>query len=550
MPKCWASLWRNLLQRGVSRKDQCAIRKWVVRFFCGFEYSLYLCLKFFRPMKKLIFTIVGLLLLWACSTTKPKDEVAKPNIVLFLVDDMGWQDTSLPFDKQKSRFNGLYETPAMEALAGQGMQFTNAYATAICSPSRVSLMTGSNAARHRVTNWTLNRDTPTDWADPVLDLPEWNVNGISVGTASESLTYKATPLPELLREQGYYTVHVGKAHFGAFGISSADPLAMGFDVNVAGHAAGGLASYLGTNNFARGNSPFNVPGLEKYHGQDIFITEALTREALAKLDARPKGKPFFLYMSHYAVHIPMEADKRFYQKYLDKGMPEVEAKYASMLEGMDKSLGDIMDYLKAHKLLDNTLVLFMSDNGGLSAVGRAGVPNTHNAPLKSGKGSAYEGGTRVPMIAFWKGKVLAGSKCEVPLIIEDYFPTLLEVAGLRHPKTVQPIDGKSFLPLLLGKKDKVERPLFWHFPNKWDAEGLGIAPHSAVRKGDWKLIYFHETGAKELYNLKDDLSEEHNVAAQHPEKVRALSKLLRNHLKATGAQMPTVKATGKAVALP
>ena len=314
----------------------------------------------------------------------------RPNIILFLVDDMGWQDTSLPFWTQRTRYNDTYHTPNMERLATQGKMFTQAYACSISSPTRVSLFTGMNAARHRVTSWTLRKNTTHEQPDSVMIYPEWNVNGICQEPGVERTT-QVTSLAQVLKDNGYHTIHCGKAHFGANDTPGADPLKMGFDVNIAGHAAGSPASYYGMQNFGNkldGKSPLAaVPGLEKYHGKDIFLSEALTIEAEKALDdARKTDKPFFLYMAHYAIHTPIQPDMRFYQKYLDKGLPPVEAAYATLIEGMDKSLGDLMDYLDKNNLTDNTVLLFMSDNGGLAAHTRAGQLHVQNYPLNSGKG--------------------------------------------------------------------------------------------------------------------------------------------------------------------
>ena len=224
-----------------------------------------------------------------------------PNIVMFLVDDMGWQDTSVPFWKERTNFNDLYETPNMERLAKDGMKFTQAYATPVCSPTRVSLMTGMNAARHRVTNWTLEKDSMKrmEINHETLSFPEWNVNGLSPVSGIAKSVF-ASPLPQLLHNEGYFTIHSGKAHLGAIGTPGADPKNLGFDVNIAGHAAGAPESYLGTENFGNGKEGkevWAVPGLEKYHGEDIFLTEVLTKEALKAMDsAITAQQPFFLYM--------------------------------------------------------------------------------------------------------------------------------------------------------------------------------------------------------------------------------------------------------------
>ena len=479
----------------------------------------------------------------------------KPNIVLFLVDDLGWQDVSEPFFKERTPLNDRYRTPHVERLAAEGMKFTQAYASAVCSSTRVSLMTGMNAARHRVTNWTLRPNTSTDAAHESLVLPEWNVNGMSPVPGVER-TAHATPLPALLREAGYRTIHCGKAHFGAIDTPAADPKSLGFDVNIAGHAAGGPGSYLGEHDFSaawrKGESVWDVPGLEAYHGKDVFLTEALTREALKAVEAAvSEKKPFFLYMAHYAVHTPIEEDKRFLQPYLDAGLDPVEAKYAAMVEGMDKSLGDIMDFLDRRGLAGETIILFMSDNGGLSATARGGMPHTHNKPLSSGKGSAHEGGIREPMVVKWPGVVRGESSCDTPVIIEDFFPTILEMAGVRGAKAVQLVDGESFVPLLRGRGLFPRgRPLFWHFPNNWGPTGPGIGASSTVRRGDWKLIYYHADRRFELFDLAEDIGETANLAEKHPDKVAELASTLTLYLKSVEAQMPVDRRTGEPVPWP
>ncbi|HOS92709.1 MAG TPA: sulfatase [Armatimonadota bacterium] len=475
-----------------------------------------------------------------------------PNLVLFLVDDMGWQDTSVPFHSSPTPFNDRYHTPSMERLADGGVCFTQAYACCVCSPSRVSLMTGMNAARHRVTNWTLWKDRATDGAQGELMLPEWNVNGIAP-LGGDPRAVHARCLPAILRHRGYRTIHVGKAHFGAVGTPGADPRSLGFDVNIAGHAAGGPGSYLGTQNFSgrwRGaEAVWDVPGLEHYHGQDIFLTEALTLEAIREMDAAVRRRqPFFLYLSHYAVHVPFADDPRFVGKYDRAGLDHTEAQYAALLEGMDQSLGDILDRLRYHGIEQNTVVLFMSDNGGLSAYGRGGEPHTHNRPLSSGKGSAHEGGIRVPMIVSWPGIVRPGTTCAHPVIIEDFYPTLLELAGV--PEITSP-DAQSVVPLLRGEAPGTgSRALHWHYPNCWGPPGPGIGASSTIRRGDWKLIYYHADQSYELFNIAEDIGEERNRARSEPHRVSELADALRDHLLAVDAQMPSLRSTGEPVPLP
>ncbi len=464
---------------------------------------------------------------------------------------MGWQDTSVPFWKEETPLNRLYHTPAMERLAASGMKFTQAYASSVCSPTRVSLMTGMNAARHRVTNWTLRKNASNDAKDDVLEYPLWNVNGLSPLPGIERTVY-ATPLPAILRNNGYYTIHSGKAHWGAIGTPGADPRNLGFDVNIAGHAAGGPATYQGLNDFGN-NSPgsdkqvWAIPGLEKYWGQNINLSDALTKEAILAMDtARSLHKPFYLYLSHYAVHVPLEADHRYYKKYKDRGLPESEARYASMIEGMDKSLNDILNYVDEKGMADNTIIIFMSDNGGLSAHARAGKPHTHNAPLSSGKGSAYEGGIRAPMMVRWPGVTRAGGSCNQYIIAEDFFPAILSLADIKMPETVQSVDGISFTDLLKDPQAKRKgRNLYWHFPNNWGPTGPGIGATSTIRSGDWKLIYYYKDARTELFNIEDDIGEQHDLAQQHPVIVKKLAATLTAYLKEVKAQKPLYKASGK-----
>ena len=496
--------------------------------------------------------LIAIFLLSTTLSCQHTEEKNRPNIIVFLVDDMGWQDTSVPFWEKETPLNRLYETPAMERLAREGMLFTQAYATSVCSPSRVSLMTGMNAARHRVTNWTLRANEQPVADDDILQQPDWNMNGMSRAPGDHSVW--VSPLPEIMQNEGYRTIHVGKAHFGAIGTSGADPRLLGFDLNIAGHAAGAPASYYGEDAFGNNREPkpvWAVPGLEQYHGQDIYLTEALTREALASIDqSLADEKPFFLYFAHYAVHTPIHGDDRFVQKYYDKGMDSTEAKYASMIEGMDKSLGDLMDHLETKGIDENTIILFMSDNGGLSAVARGGEKHSHNLPLSSGKGSAREGGIRVPMMVKWPGRVAPNTKTDGLVIVEDFFPTIKEMAQAPEYGLVQKVDGQSFVPLLDGKSGDIERALYWHYPNRWGPTGPGIGATSSIRKGNWKLIYYHASRAFELFDLENDIGETRNLADQEPEKLLSLTLLLTSHLKAVKAQMPVDKRTGKVVEYP
>ena len=511
-------------------------------------------------MNKYLFTALSLTPLvpmtdgWGATKKQPSaEEQKRPNIILFMVDDMGWQDTSLPFWTQKTPYNEAYETPNMERLAKQGMMFTQAYACNISSATRCSLITGANNARHRVTNWTLERDKQTDRQSATVELPDWNYNGVSQVEGTNN-TYVGTSFVELLRQSGYHTIHCGKAHWGSLDTPGENPTHWGFEVNIAGHAAGGLATYLSERNYGhtrdgKAYSLMSIPGLENYWGTGVFATEALTREAIKALDkAKKYNQPFYLYMAHYAIHVPIDKDMRFFPKYVRKGLSDKEAAYASLIEGMDKSLGDLMDWLEKNGEADNTIVIFMSDNGGLAAEPewRDGEVHTQNAPLRSGKESLYEVANRQPKLVSRPRVVIPGPRCDKYLMIEDFYPTLLEMAGVKDYKTVAPLDGVSFMPLLKGTGDPSKgRALVWNFPNIWGNDGPGINLDCAIRKDEWKLVYYYETGKKELFNIPEDIGEKHDVAAEHPDIVRRLSKELGQYLRKVDAQRPKFKSTGK-----
>ena len=523
----------------------------------------------------------------------------RPNIVFFLVDDMGWVDSSVAYGEEVYPNNMRFNTPNMARLAEQGVIMTNAYACPVSTPTRTSMLTGVSAAHSHITNWTsAMKDMPSDGtggaiasvtkaaSDEGNDLlrPEWNINGMSP-TEGVANTLHATPLPQILRDAGYFTIHVGKAHWASAGTPGASPYNMGFVVNVSGNVAGMPRSYLSEDNF--GNLPekwtfMAVQNMTEYYGTGVHLSEALTREALKTLDYPIAHKqPFYLYFAHYATHTPIQRDPRFIQKYLDAGMDEGQARYASMVEGVDKSLGDVMDFLEEKGLDKNTIIIFMTDNGGNAEnTAKGGVRFMHNLPLRNGKGSCYEGGIRVPLAFKWSGKIAPSTRVNTPVVCEDMFPTILEMAGVKNYQTVQKVDGESLVPLIT-KGSKIaakavakgevtsqkeanalvieqeisgidpERPLVFHYPHKWkgyDLEDIDFL--SAVRKGDWKLIYRLRTGKMELYNLRTDIGEQCDVAAQNPEKVKELAKALSDKLRVWDAPMPTVRKSGKAVPMP
>ena len=472
----------------------------------------------------------------------------KPNIIFFLVDDMGWQETSVAFHTERTWLNNHYNTPNMERLELQGVKFTQAYACPLSSPSRISLMTGQNAARHKVTNWTLFKDKSSDrhTKNEEVAVSEWNVNGMSMEPGVKHTLYVRETLPSVLKKAGYKTIHVGKAHWGAIGTPGEEPLNLGFDVNIAGHAAGGPGSYHGMRNFSaafrNGGAEWNVPGLEKYHGKDINLTEALTLEATREMEkAVDEKKPFYLYMSHYAIHAPWEEDSRFLDKYKQMGLTDFEAIYASMLESMDKSLGDLMQHVRRLGIEDNTIIIFMSDNGQPRQAKKY-------PPLRGHKITPYEGGIRVPMLLKVPGMTKAGSVCDAPVIIEDIYPTILSLASATElAENMKTVDGRDISPLLKGKKsmDK-NRSFFWHYPHIYDIND----PYSVIRKGNWKLIWHYADQRAELFNLKEDIGEMTDLIEKEPAKAEALRKELREYLQSVNASIPLSKSTNEPLELP
>jgi len=479
-----------------------------------------------------------------------------PNIIFFLVDDMGWMDTSQPFGDSVMRLNRIYSTPNMTRLAQEGMLFSRAYVNPVCTPTRTTLLTGMHAVRTRITNWTNTKfDTPTDYPDSVLQTPDWNRNGLS--PVSTVHAYTAKPLPQILKEVGYFTIHVGKAHWGSQGTLGADPLNLGFITNVAGSSIGNPQSFYGSENFGNipgKTTPWAVDGLQEFHGKEIYLTSALTRKAIQMMEYPiQRNQPFFLYLGHYAVHTPIQPDQQFVKRYLEMGLDEKEAAYASMVEGMDQSLGEILNYLESKKISDNTIIIFLSDNGGLSNAGRGGIRNTHNLPLRSGKGSVYEGGIRVPFIVKWPGITKPGTKTSTVVRAEDMFPTLLEMANVKDPFATEARDGTSIKSILMNpqQKHKEDRPVIIHYPHRWTVnEDEGIAWTSGLVLDDWKLVYLMKEKKLELYNLNVDIGEKNNLAGSNPDQLAKLANVLTNELKKRNAQMPTWKIDGKPVAWP
>lgn len=489
-----------------------------------------------------------------CAGSMPSEQW---NIILFMVDDMGVNDTSVPFLKNGSELNSYYKTPNMEKLARKGVRFTRAYACPVSSPTRVSLMTGVNAARHRVTNWTLEPNQSTDAfpKNAKTAAEPWNWNGISPDLSvdiTEKALYEATCFPSLLRHRGYKTVHIGKAHWGAGGTLAADPLNLGFDVNIGGCAAGGLSSYTiadraHTYAFNKaGDYPFPDLNLYAREEKGYHITDAVTEAAITEISRAVAEKtPFYMYVSHYAVHTPHESDPRFEHLYRGKNR-----KYGTLISGMDESLGRILDHLETAGIADKTIFIFMADNGGHHT--------TTNVPLSGSKGSVFEGGIREPMIVYWPGvtDANAGGINETPIIIEDFYPTIMEMAGAL-PGTYEGslkqeiLDGRSFVPALkMNRTMNPERELVFHYPNWWGEESAASRmmrvpvgrPASAIIVGNKKLIYFYENNESRLYDLADDERERKQIDSKE---IKAdLASRLTRYLKEREATMVYNSGTG------
>jgi len=451
----------------------------------------------------------------------------KPNIVLMLVDDLGWMDLSC----QGSDF---YETPNIDQLAAKGIRFTNAYAAcAVCSPSRASVQTGRYPHKTGVTDWIRSRfqggQIPEDKKNPC-----WKEQDQWVGAGSKGkkllcppnalwLESKETTLAEMLKPAGYTSCFVGKWHLGA---DAWYPEKQGFDYNFGGCDYGQPPNYFDPYNQPKGRHQSLRDGIPGLPGRKVgeYLSDREGDEAV-KFIKKHKDQPFFLMLANYAVHTPIQAKADVTAKYekKEKGLHK-NSKYAAMVESVDDSMGKIMKALDELKLTDNTLIIFTSDNGGLNKV-------TNNTPLRSGKGYPFEGGVRVPFIAKWPAQIQEGLISKEPVISMDIYPTFAKAASVNVEK--DDIDGLDLSPMFKGNKELERDTLYWHFPHYRHAPG----PYSIIRDGDWKMIKWYE-GPVVLFNLKDDLSEEHDLSSKFPEKVKALDKKLMKHLKKTTDRIP------------
>lgn len=488
----------------------------------------------------------------------------KPNIVFFLVDDLGWTDLGC-------YGSNFYETPNIDKFAGENVRFTSAYSAChVSSPTRASILTGKYPA-------TINM---TDWLPGRKDFPFQRFTNVKV---NQHLPYEETTIAEALKANGYATAIIGKWHLGE---DPSNPMAHGFDVHVPNWAKG----------WPNGGyyHPFKLEGVESREGD--YLTDRLTDEALDWIELN-KETPFFLYFSHYAVHDPIEGRPDLVKKYQEKlgemiikegepflleGNPDsgqpvligeaqemlrdeafkgfsqlpnqmVKIKqfqdnvhFAAMVESMDESFGRLLKKLQDLGLEDNTIVIFFSDNGGMAAA-NFGNPkrvltseqldrafSTANLPLRGAKGWLYEGGIRVPLIVKWPAGKLKSSECDVPVISVDFYPTIMDMIGKKPPED-QKVDGISLVPLLMGEKTLDREAIFWHFPH-YSNHGMQ-SPGGAIRSGDYKLLEYFENNTVQLFNLKKDLSEQHDLSQSEPEKVQELRAMLHKWRKEVNAEM-------------
>ncbi|MDX2413899.1 MAG: sulfatase [Bacteroidales bacterium] len=480
-----------------------------------------------RPVTFIFFTCA--LLLTACTGNSKKEKESaipeKPNILFILADDLGYSDLSC-------MGSDYYETPNIDKIAQSGMVFTDGYAACqVCSPSRASIMSGKFPARHGITNWIgelsgedwrrTNRHSPLLPAEYVHNLP------------AEYIT-----LPEALKEEGYTTFFAGKWHIGSKGSWPEDH---GFDINIGGWDKGSpMGGYY---------SPYKNPKLE--NGPDGESLPLRLAEETAKFIEDNSDSPFLAYLSFYAVHGPIQTTKELWEKYrdkaetmgiadhgfaLDKRLPyrlyQDNPVYAGLVESMDNAVGLVLNKLEELGLDKNTIVIFTGDNGGVTS---GDAYSTANTPLRSGKGNQWEGGIREPYFISVPWIRNKGEKCNIPVSGTDFYPTILDLAGISQ-RPEEHSDGLSLVPLLKGKKIK-ERALIWHYPHYGNQGG---DPSSIIRKGDWKLIHFYEDQHEELYMLRDDLSETNDLASSEPELLNLLSEELFGYLNSVGAKFPAL----------
>ena len=458
-------------------------------------------------MKQTVFLVAAVLaapLSAICAAGAPR----APNIVFILADDLGWTDLGV----QGSKY---YESPNLDRLAAQGMRFSNHHHCQNCAPTRAALMSGQYAPRTGV--YTVGS----------IDRFNWQIRPLRPVDNVEQLPLEKVTVAQALQKAGYATAIFGKWHLGQNG--DYHPGRRGFD-----EAIVTMGRHF---DFVTQPKVAYPPG--------VYLADWLTERSVDFI-RRHRDRPFFLYLAHFAVHSPHDAKPEIIERF--KPRPGVgghnNPTYAAMIYSVDESVGRVMATLDELKLSDNTVLVFSSDNGGVGGYAREGIAKaggiTDNLPLRSGKGSLYEGGTRVPFIARWPGVTKPGSTCDTPTIHVDLYPTFLEIAAAGAPADYR-LDGESLVPLLRQSGPLRRQAIYHHFPgylgagqNTWRTTPVGV-----ITAGDWKLMEFFEDGRLELYNLREDLGEKVNLAAERPEKARELHEKLVAWRKSVGAPMPT-----------
>jgi arylsulfatase A-like enzyme len=457
-----------------------------------------------RPTSLSFLCIIILVLFCGCTTSNHEN---RPNIILILIDDLGWKDAGFMGSE-------YYETPNIDSLAAKGMIFTNAYVTAPnCAPSRASLLTGQYTPRHKI--FTVNSSERGQSSRRKI-IPIKN---------NTTLKLDKITIAESLKELGYKTASIGKWHLGK--VPEYGPTYQGFDINIGGNHLGHPKSYF---------SPYQNDNLKDVTDGE-YLTDRLTEESIRFIESN-KNNNFFLYLSHYGVHTPIQAKKDLVDKYSQKGKSIFHGNpvYAAMIESIDESVGRILYKIDQLKLSERTLIFFLSDNGGFGKV-------TSMHPLRGSKGMLYEGGIKIPMIISWEGRIEAGSVCRENVICIDIFPTITDILGMGVPG--QKIDGVSLSPLLYGKNEINRKAIFWHFPAYLEGEYTGsrdgyfrTRPAGAVKFGNWKLIQYFENNDYELYNLEDDAGETINLIDKNKEKAEILKNMLHDWQQNINAPIP------------
>ena len=486
-------------------------------------YQIYL-----KNMKHILLNLlVGSVILSGCNKTQNTgQEEPGPNIIFIVTDDLGWSDLGC-------YGADLHETPNIDRLAQKSLIFTNSYAAgSVCSPTRASLMTGKYPARLNYTIWSEEAASNAD----AIAKGEVTSKYLSPVTI-DNLPLEEVLIAEELGGKGYLTAHIGKWHIGDL---MHFPETQGFDVSVSASQRGAPPTFFypyrgivyGEFRFV-GELGTDANGKYFTDRKGEYLTDRLTDEAM-KIIEDAGSRPFFLNLCYYNVHVPLEAkpdDIAYFENKLSPGYHHQNETYAAMVKNVDDNVGRLLKKLDDLGISGNTILIFTSDNGGFIDEYNGKVV-TDNFPLRSGKGSLYEGGIRIPTIIYYPKHPGNGRKTDVPISTIDYFPTVLEITGISN--NVEHMDGKSFLPLLEGKEDTglQNRALFWHFPHNYST----TTPVSAIRDGDWKLLEYLEDGHIELYNLADDMGEEHNLAGTEPQKANDLLGKLREWRTDVGAQ--------------